>query len=73
MRTGTGPADQLVMVWWMFGSVEVLLRDVVVRVMLVMVVEVGKEGWMSEVVMEVAVHRGGFHRGEMLVRGAKPA
>ena len=37
-----------------------------VRVMMVMVVEMVKEGWMSKVVLEVVVHHGGSHRGEML-------
>ena len=67
VRIGTGPADQLVMVRWMLGLVEVLLRDVVVRMMVVMVVEVVKEIWMSQVVLEVVVHRGRSHWGEMLV------
>ena len=52
---------------------EVLLRDVVVRVMVMKVVEVVREGWMCQVVMEVMVYRGGPHRGEMvevvMVRG----
>ena len=59
MRIGTGPADQLVMVRWVLRSVEVLLWDMVVRMMAVMVVEVVKEGWMSQVVM----HRGRSHWG----------
>ena len=45
LQMGTGPTDQLVVVWWMLGLVEVvLLRDMVVCVMVMMVVQVVREG-----------------------------
>ena len=62
MRTGTSSADQLVMVRWVLGSVKVLLRDMVVRMLVLMLVEAVKEGWMmNQEVMEMVVHRGGSH------------
>ena len=51
----------------MLGLVEALLRNVVVRVMVMKMVEVPRESWVSQVVMEVVVYGGGSHWGEMVL------
>ena len=49
---------------WRLGLVEVLPMDVAVRVTLMKVPEVVREGWMSHVLMAAVVYRGGSHQGE---------
>ena len=52
---------------WILGLVEFLLRDEVVLMMVMKAVEVVREDGMTQVLMEVVVYRSESHQGEMVL------